>query len=84
MQNFQWPIPPGYEAVTRKGLVPEQLVMFIGDQITFPLYGVLEGELHSWSPDGYFCYDGQEDDKDLFIRKKVQVYVLWTKMAGQF
>ena len=73
MENFQWPIPPGYEAVTRKGLVPEQLTMFIGDQITFPLKGVLEGEFHSWLADGCFCDHGKEGDKDLFIRKKVRV-----------
>lgn len=72
---FQFPIPSGFEVVTRDGRKVEQLTEFKG--IRQPLIGVLEGNqntVQAWGLDGK--YDDDANQFDLFllpIERKVWV-----------
>lgn len=81
MHPFEWPVPDGYEVVTRDGRKVEQLHKFSG--VKFPVIGVMDGRLESWKDNG--SYNGLEDNaSDLFLRpieKKVWV-VNYTNSIG--
>lgn len=66
LQPFQFPIPEGYEVVTRSGEKVTQLTKFECDSIT-PYRGVFNGAVQSWHKHGEYAYNN-ECERDLFLR----------------
>lgn len=67
--DFQFPVPPGMEVVTRDGRKVEQLTEFKG--VTYPYAGVIVGEeiIRSWPIDGRYSDEKEvKHDLDLFLR----------------
>lgn len=70
---FTWPIPPGYEPVTRDGRKVEQLVRFEVEFI-HPIVGVIAGNDSPlfWGEDGHNVHvdkDPISNNESLFLRK---------------
>jgi len=73
--------------VTRDGRKVEQLVEFKPQNDKLPVYGLLDGEIESWSIDGVFRLNRIESNCDLFLLPEVKecwlnIYV-W-KSNGEF
>lgn len=67
--NFKFPIPEGYEAVTRDGRKVLNPTCFEG--LLQPIIALIEGSdgVDSWNIEGSFL-TSKESDADLFLRKK--------------
>lgn len=66
---FTWPIPAGYEPVTRDGRKVEQLVRFEGISKDVEVFrGVVDNGILSWYANGGYLFE-EEDKADLFLRK---------------
>lgn len=67
LQPFQYPVPEGFEVVTRSGEKVTQLTKFECNNI-YPVIGVLSNNLiQSWTHEG-FCSDQVPQNNDLLIR----------------
>lgn len=85
---FTWPIPEGYEPVTRDGRKVEQLVRFDGImEHADPFRGVVNKVVFSWHVDGIYLPLNEQHKFDLFLRKiapeMVNLYVNGY-MTGRF
>ncbi len=60
--RFQWPIPEGQRAVTRKGLLVKNPTYFARS-----VWGYVRGKGQSWNDDGTFIDRKNPSQWDLFL-----------------
>lgn len=65
---FEYPVKEGYEVVTGDERKVEQLHKF-EVEADFPVVGVLDGKIESWTNDGRYSATGINVIQDLFLRR---------------
>jgi len=78
---FEWPLPDGYEVVTRDGRKVTQLVKFDCTKKAL-IGGVLDGDLFTWYENGSYNNSG-ESIVDLSLRKIApEMVTVWLNYYG--
>lgn len=64
----------GQPVVTRSGLKVEELTLMKKDKSSYPLKGIVDGEMNEWKTDGRFSDYEECEEFDLFMGEKTHKY----------